>query len=189
MSQGRLLFAALPPSHVREAMVGALEKSGLDERLGKLRVDADHLHQSLSMAYPDSDDIETAMRRAGAMVQARSVRMILNRVSSSAAADHQIHWAFRAQGRPAGFYELLAAVASALRAQGLPSQSGHTPHVTVSCRAPAPLRALRIPEIDWRIEDIVLLRGGGQAHRYELLHSWPLQAPERAFPKQMKLLN
>ena len=62
--------------------------------------------------------------------------------------------------------------------------TGVTPYVTLSYGAPEMLEKIDVsPVIDWTLDEIMLVIGGGQPYRYEVIGRWPL-LPEIDPPQQ-----
>lgn len=182
----RLLFMARPPAGVLAAMWTAVARNGLDTRLGTALFPASHWHQTLSDRHADTPELRETMRRAGASVAARACTMTLNRLRDQRNGE-PIHWAFRVRGEPDGFAALLAAVDAALSAQGLPTGSGHTPHVTISYGAPDRLGPTSMGAVHWTIDEIELVVGGGRPYGYDVLARWPLR-PAAPDPRAQQLM-
>lgn len=187
MTEPRLLFMAMPPPGVLAAMWTAVARNGLDTRLGPALFPASNWHQTLSDRQADTPAVREAMLRAGARVAAQTCTVTLNRLRDQRNGA-LIHWAFRARGEPDGFAALLAAVDSAVAAQGFPAGLGHTPHVTISYGAPDRLGPSKMDVVHWTVDEIQLVVGGGRPYRYEVLGRWPLrpQPPDPA-AQQFKL--
>ncbi|WP_394418055.1 2'-5' RNA ligase family protein [Roseateles sp. BYS78W] len=160
------------PSAVQDAIEIVLKRYDVDKLLGRALFTRSNWHQSLSDRHwpEDVPDLRERLLRAGSRVQAFAVPMTLNRIVAQGE-----HWAFKARGTPQGFAELLAAVQRALKAEGIDDRVGHTPHVTISYTAPANLRPPKIREsIDWILDEILLVSGGGTPYHYEVVGRWPL---------------
>ncbi|MDR7336169.1 hypothetical protein [Roseateles asaccharophilus] len=81
------------------------------------------------------------------------------------------------RGRPTGFKDVLANVRHELRLSGLDAP-GHSPHVTISYRAPEPLQVtLAIRSITWLIDEVLLVVGHGMPYHYEVIDRWKLAVP------------
>lgn len=174
----RLLFIAKPPPEVLDAMQATLMERGLDARLGREMFSAKNWHQSLSdRNFDASERSRQRMLRAGARVRAHVCTLTLNRIRGQG-RDISTHWAYHARGEPANFTALVDAVRAALREEGVGSESGHTPHVTISYEAPDQLKTIHITPIPWTIDEILLVKGGGNPYRYHELGRWPL-LPDR----------
>ncbi|MCC8560148.1 2'-5' RNA ligase family protein [Xanthomonas vesicatoria] len=160
-----------PPPEVRDLMSGAVAAHGFDTALGERLFDVCNWHQSLSDRY-EGMDARAAMLRAGGRVDAAAVTLRLNRITTSGSGP--LHCAFRAYGVPLEFTALLQAVATALQAEQLAPGGRHTPHITISYKAPAKLDA-RIPVIVWHSETLLLVEAGGVPYRYTTIAQWPLR--------------
>jgi len=174
----RLLFIAKPPPEVLDAMQATVMERGLDARLGREMFSAKNWHQSLSdRNFDASERSRQQMLRAGARVRAHVCTLALNRIRGQG-SDISTHWAYHARGKPANFTALVDAVRAALREEGVGSENGHTPHVTISYEAPDQLKTIHITPIPWTINEILLVKGGGNPYRYHELGRWPL-LPDR----------
>lgn len=168
----RLIFMLKPPQDVLDAMSAAVAAHGFDTALGKTRFEVCNWHQSLSDRF-EGAEARAAMLRSGDRVDAEAVTLRLNRITTL--GDGPMHCAFRAYGMPPAFTALLQAVAAALRAEQLGVTGGHTPHVTISYRAPKKLDA-RITPIVWRSDTLLLVEAGGTPYRYTIIAQWPLRS-------------
>ena len=183
----RLLFIAKPQPEVLSTMETAVSACGLDVVLGAALFEPENWHQSLSASYQKNTDADIEkFLRAGSRISATAVTLRFNRVASQGGAARRIQWAFRAQGNPEGFHELVCAAQAALRTEGLEEHIVHRPHVTISYRAPSRVPSRMIAPIDWTIDAVLLVEGSGQPYRYTTLAQWPL-APAPAPPPVMQL--
>lgn len=172
MTRPRYLFMAMPSPSVRAGLAILIQRYGVDKLLGGSLFVPTNWHQSLSDRHWEDSmpDLRGKLMRAGARVSAHAVPMTLNRIVA-----HGAHWSFQAKGKPAGFVELLNAIRAALSAEGIDDRIGHTPHVTVSYTAPDRLIAPKIREaVEWIIDEVLLVKGGGSPYHYEVLGRWPL---------------
>lgn len=174
MTTPRLILMAMPPLAVRRAMEAAVARNGLDSWLGECMFSAGNWHQTFSDRYPDERAFRQQLLQAGARVSAQAFTMTLNRLRDHS-SDGTIHWTFRVRGIPAGFTALLAAVRNALIEQGIEPGTGHTPHVTLSYRAPERLGATAMAPIPWTVDELLLVVGGGRPYHYEIIGRWTLQ--------------
>ncbi|CAN7409475.1 hypothetical protein LJR129_002558 [Acidovorax sp. LjRoot129] len=183
MKGPRLIFMAQPSPDVTAAMRMAIARNGLQN--SNLSPE-DNWHQTLSDRYADTPATRHKMLRAGEQVRAQACTLELNRIRDQVHKEqgHEtIHWAFRARGRTPCFNALLAAVQQALNDEGLATSSGHTPHSTISYRAPTRLGPTRMDPIAWTIGELLLVVGGqSERYSYEAIGRWPLQpaAPDRS---------
>ena len=167
-AQSRLFFAAQPDQRTSSSL-----QVGFAYELAELSDDErfypGNWHQSLSDVCFNMSMLETYLR-AGALIQATAVRMLFNRVRSN--GDH---WSILTKGTPEGFHALLAAVRAALKQVGIIELAGHTPHITISYRTSVELVPQpKIDPIEWMIDDVLLLEGGGHPYRYKVRGRWPL---------------
>lgn len=188
MSPSTLLFMAKPPAAVRAAMQEALAAHALDRRLGAGLFPCEHWHQSLSNLFDDTPDLRARLLNVGEQVSGTAFSMTFNRVAGNAGQAGRIHWSFLARGVPDGFATLLAAIRTGLAAQGLSVGNSHTPHVTISYRAPEPLAPTRIALIPWPVEQFQLVERGGDPFGYREIASWSLRPAEAAAGFQFGLL-
>lgn len=179
MDTSRMMVMSKPSDPVLSRMSNAINQRGLREFLGARMFPEHNWHQTLCGPYPACLATERTLARACDAALAapmRAFRLRLNRIRSDRWPDEErIHWSFLSQGRPGDFDALLQFLRTEVQPD-LPPDTGHTPHVTISYRAPAPLDTLRIQPIDWLIQQISLVvrQGTGNGWRYEVLQSWEL---------------
>jgi 2'-5' RNA ligase len=178
---------AKPQPAVLSAMVSAVRHHGLDTRLGSRLFAPENWHQSLSSPYFVKAKPLDKLLRAGGRVSAVMCPMTLNRINSGRPTTGRVHWAFQAHGDPKELKALRLAIQAALLAEDLDAPSTSTPHVTISYLAPSPLPSQQIEPIDWTIDEILLVEGGGAPYRYRTIASWPLAAPPYPYA-QLRLL-
>ena len=176
----RLIIMAKPPAATLAAMVQVLRERELEQQLGAEMFDPANWHQSFSDRFPDSPEFRASLKRACGQVVAEPFVLSLNRIGGT-----EGHWEFRVRGRPKGFTALLTAIRAALRAERITDVEGNSPHVRISDRAPASLPSTPIVPIDWRIDELLLVRGGGDPYRYETLGRWPFAGTAAAQSPQM----
>ena len=148
-----------------------VDRYEVGRQLGRALFVPTNWHQSLSDRYweGDSPDLLERLLRAGDQVLAQAVSMTLNRIVAAGE-----HWAFKARGKPSAFAELLVAVRRALLTEGIDDRAGHTAHVTISYTAPTQLSPPKIKEaVEWILDEIQLVVGGGSPYHYEVLGRWP----------------
>jgi len=181
VTRPRLLILAQPPPEVLDEMKSAVSRNGLDAQLGSMMFKAANWHQTLSDRYEDTATNRAAMRRAGTRISVQACSLSLNRIRGQG-QEGTIHWAFRAEGRPRGFVDLLAAVRKALADEYLGTGSGHSPHVTISYNAPCHLGSITMKPINWTIAEILLVEGTGTPYHYDVIERWSLRpaAPDPA---------
>ncbi len=166
----RLLLLSQPSPAVLAGMQTVIRRYGLEARLGRAMFDAVNWHQTWSGRYEDTAAMRDRLRRVGAGISVPAFTLSFNRVGGEA------HWTLLGRGRPEGFKRLLGAVRAELQASDLDAP-GHTPHVTISYRAPEPLKTLPIPPVAWQVDEIRLVAGQGRPYRYEVLDRWRLLQP------------
>lgn len=188
MSPTALFFMAKPPTAVRAAMQEALAAHALGRRLGAGLFPPEHWHQSLSNLFDDTPDLRMRLMHVGEQLRATAFSMAFNRVGGNAGQAGRIHWSFLARGMPDGFVELLAAIRAGIAAQGMRVGSSHTPHVTISYRAPEPLAPIKIAPIPWQVDQFQLVERGGEPFGYREIARWSLHPAEAAAGFQLGLL-
>ncbi len=167
----RLLLISLPPPEVERLMSAAVERHGLDIRLGPAMFPASNWHQTWSDRYLDTPSMRSTLRRVGAGIAAQAFTMVLNRIGGRES------WSFQVQGRPPGFDDVLDSVLTALLREGCGEGSSHSPHLTLSDDAPEPLESIYIDPIPWQVREVLLVAGGShEDHDYEIVDRWALQA-------------
>lgn len=178
-NEPRLLFVALPSASVNDGIDGLLASHPVGSRLGRAAVPRANRHQSLSDRYVDMPDIRELMARAGESVRAQALTLTFERLCSGPRSPGSHLWLVRpAQKSSRQLDNAIRAINAALVAQGLPPGGGHSPHVTLSYSAAQALpNDESIAPIEWSIDTIELVVGGGNPYRYETLDSWRL-APE-----------
>lgn len=94
MPTPRLLLISQPTVEVERHMSAAVERHGLDLRLGDAMFPASNWHQTWSDRYPDTPSMRSTPKRVGAQIAAEAFTMVLNRIGG------REHWAFFGQGHP-----------------------------------------------------------------------------------------
>ncbi len=188
MAAPSLLFMAKPPPEVRQALRRTLAEQGWDRQLGDTAFDSENWHQSLSHPVPADSTLRDRLVHVGARTTAVAFTVVLNRVRGTGGPGHAIHWAFRAGSTPRPFSALVAALRAGLVDEGLESMPGHSPHVTVSYRAPHPLASTVIRPIAWRIDELLLVKSRSEpSYHYHTLGRWPLQPVPAGLESQRDL--
>jgi 2'-5' RNA ligase len=121
-------------------------------------------------------------------MKADAVAMTLNRIVSSGDQAGRYHWSFQAKGTPTGFAELKAAIRAALAQQGIHDTTNNSPHITLSYCAQRKQQSMKIAPITWTIDELLLVKGGGDPYRYDVLGSWPLNRSNVINAPQLALL-
>ncbi len=171
MTFPRLLLISQPPTEVEQLMSAAVARHGLDQRLGGAMFPASNWHQTWSDRYLDTPSMRSVLRRVGAGIAAEAFTLTLNRIGG------REHWAFLTPGRPPGFDDVLESVLTGLLREGCGEGPGHSPHVTLSYRAPEPLVPIYIDPIAWPVREVTLVVGGShEEYDYEIIDRWSLQA-------------
>lgn len=176
-SESKLMFMIMPPTEIRAALSAALDRTGVVSELGDALFAATNWHQSVSDRYADIKANRERLRDAGAAVRAAPFLMSFERLGSRGkVAGVDIHWEFQSRRKKIdGLIQLIDTLSARLTDQDMDVGGGHTPHITVSYRAPRALDAteLRTPVL-WRVDEFVLVRGGGWPYSYEVLDRWSL---------------
>lgn len=186
-----LFLMARPRREFVEAILRALAIAGLDRELGDTLFPTGNWHQSLTNRLPDHPEVAAALVRAGAHVDAAAVEMPFDRIAS-VRGERDINWRVEVSGkRPPGFDSLLHAVQNAMTREHVrDGGDGHAPHVTISYWAPHTLSsARRFPTVNWSLDEVELVRAGGDPHLYTTLARWPLRAAEQQAPHQTGLFS
>ena len=188
-SESKLMFMVMPPADIRTALSAALERTGLLPELGEALFAATNWHQSVSDRYADIKANRERLRDAGAAVRSAPFLMSFERLGSRGKnAGVDIHWEFQSKRKKVdGLTQLVDTLNARLADQEMDAGSGHTPHITVSYRAPRVLETteLRTPVL-WRVEELLLVRGGGFPYHYEVIDRWSLTGvPQTASGQQL----
>jgi 2'-5' RNA ligase len=177
MKDPRLLFVAMPPPDVVAVILEVLRKHGLDHLLGPALFAPSNWHQSLSgrIFNPSRTDI-ALLRGVGDRVSAHACTLQYNRIDGKANNEGSIHVTLHARGVPKAFTAILQALKLPLMDQGYGYlASNNSPHGTLSYRAPSLIDKIDIaPAIDWTIDHLLLVLGGGDPYRYEVIDRWAL---------------
>ena len=188
-SESRLLFVLMPPAEIRAALSAAFDRTGLGAELGDALFADTNWHQSVSDRYADIPANRERLRDAGAALRAAPFLMSFERLGSRGkTAGVDIHWEFQSRRKKIdGLNQLIETLNARLSDQQMDAGGGHTPHITVSYRAPRVLEATELgTPVLWRVEELLLVRGGGFPYRYEVLDRWPLTAvPQTASGQQL----
>lgn len=175
MSLPHLIIIAKPPVPVVNSLETIVQFHGVDQQLGRAMSTSGNWHQTLSSRYDDEPRYQERMLRAGANVKATQIVLTLDRITGPARpTDIDIHYEFRGPRNVKSLSVLLSAVQSALYAEGIGDGKGHSPHITISYFAPAPIETIYFAPIVWLITEILLVRTGGKPFHYEELGRWPL---------------
>lgn len=193
-SEPRVFFAALMPLVLREPLWRAMCAHSLHEKLDDKQLFVpENWHQTLSGRHfsPSAEQVER-LREAGTRIKARAFAMVINRIGGSGGIDAatgtgKFHWEFRVRGTPDGFAELQAAVQRGLATVGLADGEGHRPHVTLSYGAPFKLPTKMIEPVEWLVDEIQLVEGGGSPYRYRVIDRWPLAPKDQAPGAQLSM--
>lgn len=173
----RCILLGKPPADICQLLAAELERLGLTARLGDNLFAPSNWHQSLSDRFEDEPHVVEQLRRAGEKIDARAVRFRMDRIESQPGPDGT-HWAFRPDRTPRDFARLLQNIGAAVTATTGRRSVQPTAHVTISYWAREHLRRLvEIQPVEWVLDEVLLVRGGGHPYHYEVLDRWPLKAP------------
>jgi 2'-5' RNA ligase len=175
----RLIFMAMPDASTREALIRAFESTGLRSQLGERLFDPLCWHQSLSDRYNDTAENRRLLLEAGSGVTAAPFIFGVDRLQSRGGPE-AIHWSLKPSRVPGEFAMLLQSIRNALAAKRVDDVAGHSAHITISYRAPMKQATLRIPPVLWTVDEFMLVRGGGEPYRYEVLSRWKLSGKSEA---------
>ena len=171
----------MPSMMACQILAAELERLGLKARLGDDLFAPSNWHQSLSDRFEDEPRIVEQLRSAGETLAARAVRFRMDRIESKVGPDG-VHWAFRADQMPADFASLLQSLGAAITATTGRQSIRPTAHVTISYWACERLkRMVQIDPVEWVLDEVLLVRGGGRPYHYEIIDRWRL-LPPRAEP-------
>ena len=174
----RCFFMSQPQKAVREHLHAELRRIGLVKQLGRRALFPPlNWHQSLSDRFEDDPELIERLLSIGPRISAHALRFKIDRVESTR-GPQDTHWAFKPEQTPVDFDPLLLSVKAAISTVDRRPQGGHTPHITVSYRAPEHLRAMvQIQPVEWIMDEVLFVRGGGTPYHYEVLGRWPLLPP------------
>ncbi|MCE7033123.1 hypothetical protein LY625_10940 [Lysobacter sp. GX 14042] len=183
----RLLFILRPSAQVRAALADAVAAAGVTAALGNSAFPPGLWHQSVSDRYADRPDIRERLLAAGAGIQARGFTLELDQVRAARNRRGSFNVDAR-ERRGSGELDLLiASVNASVEEQGLPPGGGHTPHVTLSYGFHGELPPRQpMRRVDWAVDSLELVVGGGAPYHYETLGRWPL-GPAAARASQASL--
>lgn len=187
VATSRLLLIAQPQPAVRSAMINAVATSGLDELLKDVLFAPGNWHQSLSGRYPDTSHFRQTLLGAGNRISASAFSMFFNRITSEGNRVGAIQYGFRGMGNPKGLQDLLLAVRHSLLEEGIEESMGHRPHATISYFAHARAEPCAIEPIEWKVDEVRLVQGGGQPYHYRVLAHWNLLPPQVQSSSQLEL--
>lgn len=167
----------MPAPPARAQLARELELTGLMARLANDLFLPPNWHQSLSGRFEDKLQIVDQLRSAGERIAARAVQFRMDHVESQPGPDGA-HWAFRAARTPVDFAQLLQNVGAAIEATTGRKPIWPTAHITISYGASERLRRMvPIAPVDWVLDEVLLVRGGGRPYHYEVIDRWRLQPP------------
>lgn len=171
----RLLFLLRPGAQVQAALADAIAAAGIKAVLGREAFPPGLWHQSVSDRYADRPDIRERLLAAGASLRALGFTLELDQVRAAKNTRGSFNVDARERRGSAELEALVAAVNEAVTAQGLPAGGGHTPHVTLSYgfRGTLPPSQPMAP-VEWPVETVELVVGGGTPYRYDTLGHWTL---------------
>ncbi len=175
---------AKPPEEVREGLLRLIDGMGLPSRLGDALFAPGNWHQSLSTRFPDAPGLSQVLARLASSIQVAPFMMRLDRLGATSGGGGKIHWRFRPASEPPGLRALVDAIQTVSQAEIAP-----TAHVTISYRAPGKLSTLRVAPVYWKIDEFLLVRGGGDPYHYEEIGRWPLAGRSVLPGGQLDLLD
>ena len=177
----RCLFIGQPSEPLCRRLDAELERLGLKSRLGEDLIARSNWHQSLSAAFEDEPRVVEQLRKAGEMITARAVRFTMDRVESQPTPGGVHWWAFRADRAPLDFAPLLHSLGRATMCTMGRKPVQPTAHITISYWACERLKRLvPIEPVEWLLDEVLLVRGGGRPYHYEVIDRWQLQLPREA---------
>ncbi len=184
----RCLLLGKPSAFACQRLSAELDRASLTARLGKDLFAPTNWHQSLSDRFEDHPLIVEQLRRALRQIAARAVIFRMDRIESQPGPDGE-HWAFRAERTPADLDLLLQSVGAATVAATGCKPVRLTAHVTISYWAQESLRRMvQIEPVEWVLDEILLVRGGGRRYHYEVIDRHLLQEPRvETFSEQFPL--
>jgi hypothetical protein len=155
----RLIFIGRSTAHARDSLEHSLVVHGIQEKLGR-QAFARHLRHLASMLFPAFTVELDALVAEGLHVEARS-------------------------RKPCPELErFITLLNGQIDRHGLPSGGGHRPHITLAYSFTGSLpRTQSMPRVDWPIDELELVVGGGTPYDYTTLGSWKL-SPAR--PQQVQ---
>lgn len=191
MSQPRMMILFQPKGLVLDRLRAQVEMLGLDARLGEAMFPTHNWHQTLCGPFDASEKVLTALKAAGDAARAAELAgftLRFNRIRGD--KGERIHWSFKAQGRPKPFDALLQTLRQALEPYGL-ADSGHSPHITISYRAPEQLESQAIAPVSCPIDELQLAErtSVGRNWRYQILYRWALSPSLDINHSQLDLFN
>lgn len=184
MPSPRLLFIAMPDAATLQALQRSFESTGLSRLLGRDLFEPPCWHQSLSDRYNDTAENLRLLSEAGSAVAAAPFVLGFNRFQCSGTLP-KCHWSLKPSKTPDGFKALLGSIKSALAARRIDDDTGHTAHITVSYAAGLGPDNRHIPLVLWTVDEFMLVRGGGEPYRYEVLRRWKLSGQHKGAGGQL----
>lgn len=167
-----VLLIARPPASLRDAVEAELRAHGLADAMK--RWPSSNWHQSLSQKHAVAH--RPAIAHAMGSLVAPSFELVFNRI-----AQHGDQWHVCTKGHPDDLRTLLSKLRPLLSDQGIEDPGAHSPHITISYRAPRPLtEAVPIRPLSWQVNEIELVLAGGAPYRYTTLERWSLAPPRQA---------
>lgn len=171
----RLLFIARPHREVSDAIEALPDVRDLIDRHRGDLFARENWHQSVSDRYIDIPTVREALLQAGGQMTAPAFTMTLDRLHSALNHRGRFQWDVRSRLRNDELKALVAVVNAAIAASGLPTGGGHSPHITLSYGTGTALTGTTaMTPIDWLVDAIELVVGGGSPYRYTTLARWPL---------------
>lgn len=175
-SPPRCFFAAMPSADVQAVIQSRLQSAGVLDALGERLFAPDNWHQTFSgRHYRAGAETIDRLLQAGERVQASAFTLTFNRIDwRHDATKNRNLCTLRAKGTGNELKPILGDVQTALGSVGLADGEGHTPHITLSYKAAGLHPTVAILPLDWTIDELLLVEGGGDPYYYQVLGRWPL---------------
>lgn len=174
----RLLFLVRLARGVASTLDGIIEEAGLKAKLGGTLFPQELWHQSVSDRYADLPWVRERLMAAGGQVQVPGFTLSLDQIRTARNQRGSFNAEVRQRGRCSELAQLVEAINAAVAAEGLPQGGGHSPHATLSYGFDGTMPSTQfIPPLDWRVDALELVWGGGHPYRYDTLGRWQLGPP------------
>lgn len=180
----RLFFAVMPDAGTAAA-IGALtrELAGREHLRGKplaeerLHVTLHHLGDYAGL--PPS--LLARARAAAERLRMPAFEVRFDRVGTFGGRGRQLPCVLRGEEGVKGLFQLQRALARRMAEQGITGDTRFTPHLTL-CYSDAALPLQRIEPVQWRVQELVLIRSFLGQTRYQLEGRWALDQPAAPEP-------
>jgi RNA 2',3'-cyclic 3'-phosphodiesterase len=177
VSKTRTFFAAMMPSEVSAVVDRVLHEHALDHWMGSRMFAPGNRHQSFSERRFDASSADiTRLQTVGARIRAHACTLQFNRIQAALNPRGKIYLTLQAKGKPKAFKAINDCLRAELREAGFADMAtGVTAHSTLCYDAPSLIENIRIdPTINWPINELLLVVGGGDPYHYEIVDRWPL---------------